>query len=323
MSLFSLIALFTGTLTWFMSVRSLQNATDNFDIDNISLMVKSISIHNQINSNSNYIFNSSPAVKYDVVEDRVEFADGYSEANLDDITIRSYSSLSETPDSTLLYLFEINKSNVNSENDNFSIKIKTDTPDSAESGAMDTEGSLVYKDSNGLAHKLVYDVTPEEKTAIQTEFPDITDEYFGNNSMSSTITFDIKGYTSLSTTTINNTSTYDLHNDFVNSNVYSDENNPSKVYSNEQVGTQYFGRSSFVTITGSNTSTGDVTYNYSNTIDAFTRESGTEQECPQYVAIVCHYNADALQYIFNINLGNPVTDSELITFTCDWFFEIR
>ena len=323
MSMFSLIALFAGTLAWFTSVRITHNAANDFNVDSSSLMVKSISIHNQVSTNSNYIFNSTPAVKYDVNKDKVEYADGYSAASLENIYIRSYSSLSETPDSTLLYLFEIYNDRANTPEESFSIRIKTETEDSNEPGAMDIEGSLVYKDNNGLAHKLVYDVTPEEKTAMQTENPALTDEYFGYNSMSSTISFDVKGYTSLSTTTVESTSAYDLHNDFLDSKVYKDTNDPTKVYNNEQIASDVFGRSSFVTITGSNHTTGDVSYNYTQSIEAYTRVTGQAQDCPKYVAVVCHYNADALQYIFNVNLGNPVADSELVTFTCDWYFEIR
>ena len=323
MSMFSLIALFAGTLAWFTSVRITHNAANDFDVDSTTLMVKSISIHNQVNQNSVYIFNSTPAVKYDVNKDKVQFATGYSESSLNNISIRSYSSLSETPDSTLLYLFEIDDAKANSPEEGFSIKIKTDTPNSTASGAMNTNGSLVYKDTNGLAHKLVYDVTQAEKEAMQQENNTLTDDYFGLNSMSSTVSFDIKGYTNLSTSTVNSVSAYDLHNDFATSKVYKDTNDPTKIYNNEQIANDVFGRSSFVTITGSNPNTGDVTYTYSQSIEVFSRVVGQEQACPKYVAVICHYNAEALQYIFNVNLGNPVADSEIVTFTCDWFFELR
>ena len=37
MSLFSLIALFAGTMAWFTSMRITHNAADNFDVDKSSL----------------------------------------------------------------------------------------------------------------------------------------------------------------------------------------------------------------------------------------------------------------------------------------------
>lgn len=44
-SLFSLVALFTGTLTWFQSIRVTSNANDDFQVDVLQTTVKKITIH--------------------------------------------------------------------------------------------------------------------------------------------------------------------------------------------------------------------------------------------------------------------------------------
>ena len=289
MSMFSLIALFAGTLAWFTSVRITHNAADDFDVVNTSLMVKSIKVYNQANQDVPYVYKSTPAVIYTVDGQNVT-ATTTNEA----ISIRSYSSLSENPDSTILYLFEIDTARANTAADGFSIRAKTDTPNSTGAGANGTSGCLVYKDNNGVAHQLLYDVDAETKANMQTVSETNPhppgDEYFGKNSMSSVISFAAKGISSFTT---------DLSSQFAS--VQSD----SFVYDIES------------------DVNGDITYDYSQSLDVFTRELNTQETCPNFVAVVCHYNALSIQYIFNINLGNPVADSEIVNFTCDWYFEIR
>ena len=289
MSLFSLIALFAGTMAWFTSMRITHNAADDFDVVNTSLIVKSIKVYNQANANTPYVYKSTPAVIYTVDGENVTLT-----TTNEAISIRSYSSLSENPDSTVLYLFEIDSARANTPEDAFSIKIKTNTPNSTADGANGTDGCLVYKDDNGVAHPLLYDVDDATKTTMQTvseqnPYPP-GDEYFGKNSMSSIVSFATKGLDAFST---------DLRTQFAS--VESD---------------------SFVFDIESD-SNGDITYDYTQNLDAYTRNSTSEGTCPNFVAIACHYNPLALQYVFNINLGNPVADSEIVNFTCDWYFEIR
>ena len=285
MSMFSLIALFAGTLAWFTSVRITHNAADDFDVVNTSLMIKSIKVYNQANQDTPYVYKSTPAVIYTVDGQNVT-ATTTNEA----ISIRSYSSLSEHPDSTVLYLFEIDSTRANTPADGFSIKVKTDTTNSTASGANGTDGCLVYKDNNGVAHPLLYDVDDATKTAMQSVQNPPGDEYFGKNSMSSIISFAAKGLSAFTT---------DLSSQF------SSANDDSFVYDIES------------------DTNGDITYEYTQNLDVYTRNSNSEETCPNFVAIACHYNPLSLQYVFNINLGNPVADSEIVNFTCDWYFEIR
>ena len=295
MSMFSLITLFAGTMAWFTSVRKAHNAADDFAVENTSLMITSFKVYNQADNNSPYVFKSTPAVSYSVNGENVT-----QTASNEAISIRAYSSLSEKPDSTLLYLFEVDTNRANTPQDGFSIKIKTDTADSSNAGANGTNGCLVHKENNGsVSHQLVYDVDAATKTAMQNEYyqktgQQLSDDYFGHNSMSSIVSFDAKGISSLTAT--NNR--YNLSSEFASTS-----------------------SNSFVHSIQSDTN-GDITYQYTQNLDMFTRTSNSGN-CPDYVAIVCHYNPLSLQYIFNINLGNQVADSEIVYFKCDWYFEIR
>lgn len=294
MSLFSLIALFAGTLAWFQSIRVVDQGADDFDVVNTSMMIKTIKVYNQVDEATPYTFKSTPAAAYKCVEDQIVTDSSVTTSG--SITIGPYTSLAEVPDRMLLYLFEIDTNRAGSASDNFSIKIKTETTNSADAGANGTGGCLVYKDAQGnVSHKLVFDVDAETKAEMQTDVPGLDDSYFGHNSMSSIISFTAKGISSF--TASNNK--YDLTSAFQTSEDHS-----------------------FVHDIISDTN-GDITYDYTQKLDVYTREIGTVDDCPSYVAVICHYNPLALQYVFNINLGNPVADSEIVIFACDWYFEIR
>ena len=291
MSLFSLVACFMGTMAWFSFVNKINNEANDFNVIATTSMVKSISVYNQNSINTPYVFKTTPAVKYNVYRDVVTKV----EEN-EDISLRYYSSLDDAPDSTLLYLFEIDPTRINT-SDDFNIRIKTDTPDSAASGAKGTNGSLVFKKADGSpAHKLAYDVDAETKAAMQAANNNLLDDNFGKNSMSSIISFDVQKFDSALTITDGK---YNLASSFANitSKSFVNQNNAANQVTN---------------------------FAYTMpTIQAFTRSVDSAASCPAYVAVVCHYNAASIQYIFNMNLGNPVTDSESINFTCDWYFEIR
>ena len=301
MSLFSLIALFVGTFAWFQSVRALQNNADNFNVRPATSMITKVSVYNQNDPNTPYVFNSQAAVVYGINEDKVEVLSG----NQSNINIRYYSSLSEQADSTLLYLFEIGKSTDENQNDYFSINVKTDTTDSADAGANNTEGSLVYKEGGYAAHPLVFDVDDETKAQLIADNDDITEDNFGLNSMSSIISFDVVSYTSALTET---NGTYNLVSDFQN---VSSKSFVNQVEQEEEEQEETNNQEEYV-------------YSYTTyDISAFTWNKGDQATCPKYVAVVCHYNAAAIQYIFNLNLGNPAADYEDIRFTCDWYYELR
>lgn len=280
-----------GTMAWFTFINKINNEANDFNVIATTSMVKSISVYNQDSINTPYVFKTTPAVKYNVYRDVVTKV----EEN-EDISLRYYSSLDDAPDSTLLYLFEIDPTRINT-SDDFNIRIKTDTPDSAAVGAKGTNGSLVFKKADGSpAHKLAYDVDQATKESMQALNPSLLDDNFGKNSMSSIISFDVQQYSEELTITNNK---YNLATTF--------ENIEPKSFVNQ------------------NNQLGEVTnFAYTMpTIQAFKRSVDAPTTCPAFVAVVCHYNAASIQYIFNMNLGNPVTDSEIINFTCDWYFEIR
>ena len=288
LAVFTLISAFTATIAWFTSIRRQDVSNDNFNINALPGIVKRIKVYNQV-ANVPYVFKSTPAVTYDVHDEEV-----VQTASNEDIYIRPYESLDEYPDATLLYLFELDPSLANS-GDEYFIRMRTETPDNANPGANGTKGSLVYRDANGYpVHQVVFDVSAEQKAAMQAQDPNLTDDYFGLNSMSSIISFSTKNYSTF--TPVNNQ--FDLSSDFASVTAVS--------FVNQDEGQ------------------GEATFSYTNTsIDAYRRPRGSNDAAPNYVAVVCHYNAASLQYIININLGNPATDFDEIKFTMDWFFEIK
>ena len=288
MCCFSLVVCFTATYAWFTSMRQQNLSNENFVVTNNEGFVKNIKVYNQ-SGDTPYIFKSTPAAIYDVDNEHVTL----SESN-EDIQIRSYQSLSENPDSTVLYLFELDDTKLPGRD--FSIRAKTETTDSLSNGSNGTNGSLVFKGNDGYAaHPIVFDVEASVKAEMQALDPSLDDSYFGHNSMSSIISFSSKNYASALTLT---NGVYDLSSDFENITAQSFVN--------------------------ANNGVGETTYSYtSHSIDTYTRAADSEEDIPNCVAVVCHYNAAALQYIFNLNLGNVATDFESIGFTCDWYFEIR
>ena len=313
-SLFSLVVLFVGTFAWFQSVRALQNTADDFYIQPATNMIKRIKVYNQVSPDMPYVFQNNPVVTYKVDGENVTKESG----NPDNIGIRAYSSLSEQEDSTILYLFEINKSENENLNDFFSINIKTNTPDSSSPGANGTKGSLVFKDSNGFAaHPLVYDVEDNVKPALVQGGAD-PEKDFGLNSMSSVVAFNV-----LPLSTAPSISTIEVE---------TEENTTESINVINLLDTLGAATPmSFVNeITNENEEDeedSDLEENgYSYTtfdIAAYTWNKQGNATCPSYVAIACHYNAGAIQYIFNLNLGNDVANYPEIKFTCDWYYELK
>ena len=288
MVIFTLFSAFTAAYAWFTSVRARVINNDDFNVQAHPGIIKRIKVFNQV-ANVPYVFKSTPAKIYDVNDEDVTL-----NTSNEDITIRSYASLDEYPDATLLYLFELDATSASSDDEYF-IKMKTETPDSSASGANGTNGSLVYRDNAGYPiHPVVFDVTPEKKAQMQQEDPNLDDSYFGLNSMSSVISFSAKTFETL--TPSNNQ--YDLRSDY------------SSVTA--------------VNFVNANNNQGETTFSYtSSSLDAYRRAVGSNDTVPNYVGVVCHYNAASLQYIININLGNPASDYEEIRFTVDWYFEIK
>lgn len=310
MTIFSLFSVFMATIAWFSMNRVVNGDGSIFQVETIPSMIKSIAVYNQNETTTPYVFNSTPVVTYDVGMGGVTVNTG----NASGISLGHYESLSDTPDSTLLYLFEIDSTLVGTTYDGCSLHVKTDTPDSNASGANGTNGSLLHRDSTGaVSHKVTFDVTDANKAAIQTADEDITDDYFGKNSMSSIMAWDVQNYASALTAT---NGTYDLTAEFLDEGKTATTN--SFISNKEET----------FTLNGSS-HTENVYYYSSYNVDLFTREKGSEDAVPAYVAVVCHYHVTALQYIFNINLGNPATETnaaigwEYIKFTCDWYFAIN
>ena len=310
MTIFSLFSVFMATIAWFSMNRVVNGDGSIFQVETIPSMIKSIAVYNQNETTTPYVFNSTPVVTYDVGMGGVTVNTG----NASGISLGHYESLSDTPDSTLLYLFEIDSTLVGTTYDGCSLHVKTDTPDSAASGANGTNGSLLHRDSTGaVSHKVTFDVSQENKARMQEDDEDLTDEYFGKNSMSSIMAWDVQNYASPLTAT---NGTYDLTAEFLDEGKTATTN--SFISSKEE------------TFTLNELSHTENVYYYSSyNVDLFTREKGSEDAVPAYVAVVCHYHVTALQYIFNINLGNPATETnaeigwEYIKFTCDWYFAIN
>ncbi len=288
LAIFSLTSAFTATIAWFTSIRAVNMNNDEFNIHSNHGIIQKVSVYNQ-SGDVPYVFNSTPAQVYRIDDEAV-----VNIQNNAPITIDSYSSLSEYPDATIMYLFELDPTAAALEEEYY-IKAKTDTLDSTSAGANGTNGSLVYKGNDGYAvHPLVFDVDDETKAEmIASGMFDESD--FGLNSMSSVIAFSTKTYASALTAVDGK---YDLSNDFASVT--------SQQFVNPDVGA------------------GETSFSYTTySLDNYLRPSNSNATIPNYVAVVCHYNAPALQYVFNINLGNPVTDSEHIMFTVDWYFEIK
>jgi len=311
MTIFSLFSVFMATIAWFSMNRVVNGDGSIFQVETIPSMLKSITVYNQNASDTPYVFNSTMVAKYNVGMDGVTLDSG----NPEKIALGTYQSLSDTPDSTLLYLFEIDSTLVGTNYEECSLHIKTDTPDSAASGANGTNGSLLYRDSSTreLAHKVTFDVSDANKTVLQTQSPALTDDYFGKNSMSSIMSWNVQTYNSA---LVASNGTFDLTAQFAGNNPTSTDH--SFVSSKQE---KY-------TVNGfEHTETVYYYSSYDETI--FSREKNSNDTLPAYLAVVCHYNVTALQYIFNINLGNPATETnaevgwEYIKFTCDWYFAIR
>lgn len=310
MTIFSLFSVFMATIAWFSMNRVVNGDGSIFQVETIPSMIKSIAVYNQKETTTPYVFNSTPVVTYDVGMGGVTVNTGDASG----ISLGHYESLSDTPDSTLLYLFEIDSTLVGTTYDGCSLHVKTDTPDSAASGANGTNGSLLHRDSTGaVSHKVTFDVSQENKARMQEDDEDLTDEYFGKNSMSSIMAWDVQNYASALTAT---NGTYDLTAEFLDEGKTATTN--SFISSKEET-----------FILNGLSHTENVYYYSSYNVDLFTREKGSEDAVPAYVAVVCHYHVTALQYIFNINLGNPATETnaeigwEYIKFTCDWYFAIN
>lgn len=293
-TIFSLLTTFVGVFAWFTANRKVNNGAEQFQAVAIHSMVRKISIFNQ-KENTPYTFQSTAAAIYEQDNDG-DYVLTSGDASA--IDIPTYSSFSATPDNTLLYLFELDTTMKGSSEDSLYLNAKTETPDSAAAGANGTNGSLVYRNDSDhkVAHPLVFDVTPEEKTAMMNANPSLTENNFGKNSMSSVISFQSKTYATDSDLVASG-GYYDLHADFTGES------------------------SSFVNKSG----TGEAAvYQYTMAdIPLFTRNPQSTENIPKYVAAVCHYNADAIQYIFNLNLGNPAADASLIYYTSDWYFLIH
>lgn len=298
MTIFSLLTTFVGVFAWFTSIRKVDNGANQFEVTPVQSVVKKIHVFNQAETKP-YVFNSEAAVVYSLNNGVISVESG----DINNIKIDPYESLSASPDNTLLYLFELDTSMQNNGEDSLKLNIKTETPDSAEAGANGTKGSLVYRDpENGkVAHPIAFDVSEERKAQMIESNPSLADhpEYFGQNSMSSIIAFDTKSYDSLNPVS----GTYDLSADFRDEDEHDSH--------------------SFVNQTPNTGESKEITYSYTtNNINIFNREAKASEDIPQYVAVVCHYNVTVIQYIFNLNLGNPAADSSKIIYTCDWYFSI-
>lgn len=278
-----------------------------FRIQTIPSLIKSIKVFNQYDVNTPYVFDAEEVVKYSVSMDGIRLDSG----NPNNIVMGRYEALSDTPDSTLLYLFELDSSLV--ESTGCALHIKTDTRDDDTAGANNTNGSLLYRDYNrDVVHKVTYDVSQENKEIMQTYEPNLTDEYFGKNSMSSIMSWNVASFDNLAVSD----GKYDLSEAFVGENKTSQDK--SFIASKEERYT--VNNVEFVE---------NVFYYDSYDVEAFKRNANAVDMAPSYLAVVCHYHVNALQYIFNLNLGNPATETyaevgwEYIKFTCDWYFEIK
>ena len=310
MTIFSLFSVFMGTIAWFAMNRVVNSNGAQFVVQPIPSMIKSISVFNQSEESSPYVFNSTPVVTYEVTMTGANVTSG----NAENISLGHYESLSDTPDSTLLYLFELDDELVGTEHDGCSLHIKTDTRDSAAAGANGTNGSLLHRNNEGtVSHKVTYDVSEDNKTNMQKEDKDLTDEYFGKNSMSSIMVWDYLTFAQAPAITDN---TYDLRSQFDGENKTATSS--SFISTKERT----------FSLNGLE-HTETVFYYSTYDIDLFTREKDSLDDVPMYIAVVCHYHVQALQYIFNINLGNPATETnasvgwDYIKFTCDWYFQIN
>lgn len=307
MSMFSLIALFVGTLAWFQSYRFRQAQSDDFGVESLHGKFKKLTLHQLLNEgdNTDTFMTDGSSIRFD----KTPFASatynwetkemnkvGMSNAMLMGEYSPNYQS------APVLMLVELMQSYLISNDNSYEVKASITRPDQ-ESGTYESDMvafrrryglSSTETEPNYIGREPGYDF---EKDASNKENP--TPKDF-DNPLSSVIRFYSTSYANDDALSAITTQTaYQITKASLDKN-------------NDDVPDEGHFFSMTIGNDGSTTYNGD--FNESTVF--FSADVGATVK---YIAVIFDYYKEALEHIYNINLGNEVLDSDTpILFACDW-----
>lgn len=288
--IFTLLACFSGVFAWFTSVRAQDTSGNSMAIDSISGKFYKLSLHRHVEGTGDFEPGSTATtVSFNKEAEASVTIKSWNprdleKTNMDNALLMGNYNPNHQSDPVLM-LIELNDSYTIEEGSSYKINASITKP---------VEGSDTYE----------ADVTSFKKRYGLKDTDPLEPEFIGKN----------VGYAFDVTTDDNPLSSIVKYY----STAYEDVDALDAITSE----TSYDISKSSLTTTGSfftmTTSTdGTMTYNedFDDTKDFYVANAG---ETVKYIAVIFDYYSEALEYIYNINLGDEKLDEDIIKFKCDW-----
>ena len=311
--MFSLLACFSGAYAWFTSIRTVDNKSDNFQVDRLNTTVLGITFHEfygttvETDGKTYYSFNPEPSGE-------VTFSGETPSESGEGIGLGEYSL--ENPNHPLLMMFNVSglKQRIDFETDysflaednNYSLKATVETFAALEAYNKNTlsDGDYlkVTDDEDHGSVSTIYKYKSATKT-YDMVWIDLNSSY---NPLSSVVQFHSFEFTG---TIADNTHTYDV----IETNQYGNTHTVEDV-AGITIDTAAFtnaNRSTFANFSD------EDNYTYNKDICVY---DGNVSSC-SYIGVVINYDSLALQYISSKYLGNDIISDGML-FKCDWITRV-